>query len=83
MARIERDFGVEGTVMLGIWGIESAFADPLVQQNHKRPVIPSVAALAWGEPRLLAVQNFQRKIGMLPADGYAGVTLLARLREAR
>jgi len=28
-----------------------------------------------------AVQNFQRKIGMQPADGYAGVGLLARLRE--
>jgi len=24
---------------------------------------------------MLAVQNFQRKIGMTPADGYAGVTL--------
>jgi hypothetical protein len=29
-----------------------------------------------------AVVNFQRKIGMQPADGYAGVRLLARLREA-
>ena len=27
------------------------------------------------------VSNFQKKIGMEPADGYAGVTLLARLRE--
>jgi len=50
-ARIEKDFGVERSVMLGIWGIESAFGDPLVQQNHMRPVIPSLAALAWGEPR--------------------------------
>ena len=30
-----------------------------------------------------AVQDFQRKIGMQPADGYAGVTLLARLRQGR
>ena len=30
---------------------------------------------------MLAVQNFQRKIGMLPADGYAGV-LLARCAGA-
>jgi lytic murein transglycosylase len=37
--------------MLGVWGIESAFGDPLVQQNHMRPVIPSLATLAWGEPR--------------------------------
>jgi peptidoglycan lytic transglycosylase B len=51
LARIEKDFGVERSVMLGIWGIESAYGDPLVQQNHMRPVIPSLAALAWGEPR--------------------------------
>jgi len=36
-----------------------------------------------GNDTMLAVQNFQRKIGMQPADGYAGVNLLARLREAR
>jgi peptidoglycan hydrolase-like protein with peptidoglycan-binding domain len=28
-----------------------------------------------------AVRNFQRKVGMEPADGYAGVKLLARLRR--
>ncbi len=49
--RIERDFGVERAVMLGLWGIESAFGDPLVQRNHMRPVLPALAALAWGEPR--------------------------------
>src|SRR5437867_1844402 len=37
--------------MLGLWGIESAFGDPDVQKNHMRPVIPALAALAWGEPR--------------------------------
>src|SRR6266850_44876 len=50
-ARIEKDFGVERGVMLGLWGIESAFGDPVVQQNHMRPVIPALAALAFGEPR--------------------------------
>jgi lytic murein transglycosylase len=49
--RIERDFGVEPAVMLGVWGIESTFGDPIVQKNHMRPVIPSLAALAWAEPR--------------------------------
>lgn len=49
--RIERDFGVERAVMLGLWGIESAFGDPVVQRNHMRPVLPALAALAWGEPR--------------------------------
>jgi membrane-bound lytic murein transglycosylase B len=50
-SRIEKDFGVERAIMLGVWGIESTFGDPIVQQNHMRPVIPSLAALAWAEPR--------------------------------
>jgi len=50
-ARIEHDFGVERSIMLGVWGVESAYGDPVVQQNHMRPVIPALAALAWGEPR--------------------------------
>jgi peptidoglycan hydrolase-like protein with peptidoglycan-binding domain len=28
-----------------------------------------------------AVRAFQRKAGMNPADGYAGIALLARLRQ--
>ena len=51
LARIDKDFGVEPSVILGLWGIESTFGDPTVQQNHMRPVIPALAALAWGEPR--------------------------------
>jgi lytic murein transglycosylase len=50
-ARIEKDFGVERGTLLALWGVESAFGDPLVQQNHMRPVFPSLAALAWNEPR--------------------------------
>jgi membrane-bound lytic murein transglycosylase B len=49
--RIERDYGVERGTLLALWGVESAFGDPLVQQNHMRPVFPSLAALAWNEPR--------------------------------
>jgi membrane-bound lytic murein transglycosylase B len=51
LKRIERDYGVAPSVMLGVWGVESTFGDPLVQRNHMRPVIPSLATLAWGEPR--------------------------------
>jgi membrane-bound lytic murein transglycosylase B len=51
LARIEKDFGVEPGVILGLWGVESSYGDPVVQKNHMRPVIPSLAALAWGEPR--------------------------------
>ncbi|MBR1162469.1 lytic murein transglycosylase [Bradyrhizobium elkanii] len=49
--RIERDFGVERGTLLALWGVESAYGDPLVQQNHMTPVFPSLAALAWNEPR--------------------------------
>jgi membrane-bound lytic murein transglycosylase B len=34
-----------------------------------------------GNATMIAVRNFQRKVGMQPADGYAGVKLLARLRQ--
>jgi lytic murein transglycosylase len=51
LARVEKDYGVDQSVMLGLWGIESAYGDPDVQKNHMRPVIPALAALAWGEPR--------------------------------
>jgi membrane-bound lytic murein transglycosylase B len=50
-SRIDRDFGVERGIMLGLWGVESTFGDPIVQKNHMRPVFPSLAALAWNEPR--------------------------------
>src|ERR1700732_3853653 len=50
-ARIEQDYGVQRGTLLALWGVESAFGDPLVQQNHMRPVFPSLAALAWNEPR--------------------------------
>jgi len=50
-ARIEQDFGVERGTLLALWGVESAYGDPLVQQNHMTPVFPSLAALAWKEPR--------------------------------
>ena len=51
LSRIEKDFGVEPASMLGVWGIESAFGDPIVEKNHMRPVIPALATLAWAEPR--------------------------------
>ena len=49
--RIERDFGVERGTLLALWGVETAYGDPLVQKNYMRPVFPSLAALAWNEPR--------------------------------
>ena len=51
LERIEKDYGVDRYIMLGLWGNESAFGDPVVQKNFMRPVLPALAALAWGEPR--------------------------------
>src|SRR5262249_51872080 len=51
LARIEKDFGVEPAILLALWGVESGYGDPAVQKSHMRPVFPSLAALAWGEPR--------------------------------
>ena len=51
LERIERDYGVDRYTMLGLWGMESAFGDVVVNPKHMRPVVPALAALAWGEPR--------------------------------
>jgi lytic murein transglycosylase len=49
--RLEADFGVSRAILLGLWGMETAYGDPVVYQKHMRQVFPCLAALAWGEPR--------------------------------
>jgi membrane-bound lytic murein transglycosylase B len=49
--RIEQRYGVDRYIMLGLWGIESAFGDVIANPKLMRPVIPALAALAWGERR--------------------------------
>ena len=51
VARVEKDYGVDRYIMLGLWGMESSFGDVIVNPKYMRPVIPALAALAWGEPR--------------------------------
>jgi lytic murein transglycosylase len=51
LARIEKDYGVDRHIMLGLWGMESSFGDVIVNRKYMRPVIPALAALAYGEPR--------------------------------
>jgi len=51
LGRIEKDYGVDRYVMLGLWGMESSFGDLIVNRKYMRPIIPALAALAWGEPR--------------------------------
>ncbi|HEX2655418.1 MAG TPA: lytic murein transglycosylase [Xanthobacteraceae bacterium] len=51
LARIERDYAVDRYIMLGLWGMESVFGDVVTNPKHMRPVLPALAALAWGDPR--------------------------------
>lgn len=51
LGKIERTYGVDRYVMLGLWGMESAYGDVIDNPKHMRPVMPALAALAWGEPR--------------------------------
>jgi membrane-bound lytic murein transglycosylase B len=51
LARVEKEHGVDRHVLLALWGVESAYGDPMVQQKYMRPIFPALAALAWGEPR--------------------------------
>jgi lytic murein transglycosylase len=51
LSRLERDYGVDRYILLGLWGMESAFGDVVTNMKHMRPVFPALAALAWGEPR--------------------------------
>ncbi|WP_088348035.1 MULTISPECIES: lytic murein transglycosylase [Rhodomicrobium] len=51
LARIEKKYGVDRNIMLGLWGMESAFGEVVFNPKHMRPVIPALSALAWGDPR--------------------------------
>ncbi len=51
LSRIEKDYGVDRSIMLGLWGMESSFGDVIANRKYMRPVIPALAALAYGEPR--------------------------------
>jgi membrane-bound lytic murein transglycosylase B len=51
LERIEKTYGIDRYTMLGLWGMESAFGDVATNPKHMRPIIPALAALAWGDPR--------------------------------
>ena len=51
LTKIEHDYGVDRYAMLGLWGMESSFGDVVDNRKYMRPIIPALAALAWGEPR--------------------------------
>jgi membrane-bound lytic murein transglycosylase B len=51
LARLENDFGVDRHIMLALWAVESSYGEVIDNPKYMRPVMPALAALAWGEPR--------------------------------
>jgi len=51
LARVEKDYGVDRYIILGLWGMESSFGDVIDNRKYMRPIIPALAALAWEAPR--------------------------------
>ena len=51
LSRLEQDYGVDRYILLSLWGIESSYGDVIDNPKYMRPVIPALAALAFGEPR--------------------------------
>ncbi len=51
LSRLEHDYGVDRYTLLGLWGMESSFGDVIDNPKYMRPIIPALAALAYGEPR--------------------------------
>ena len=51
LGRIEQDYGVDRFLLLSLWGNESSYGDVVDNPKYMRPVIPALAALAYGEPR--------------------------------
>jgi peptidoglycan lytic transglycosylase B len=51
LASIEKDYGVDRYIILGLWGMESSFGDVIANRKYMRPIIPALAALAWSAPR--------------------------------
>ncbi len=49
--RIERVYGVDRHILCALWGLETSFGDLVVTPKYNRPVLPCLAALAWGDPR--------------------------------
>ena len=51
LSRIEHDYGVSRYIILSLWGNESSYGDVIDNPKYMRPVIPALAALAYGGSR--------------------------------
>jgi len=74
-ARIENDFGVERGTLLALWGVESAYGDPLVQQKPHAADIPRAHGTGLertAPPRLLGNRTDQRAADRRPRLEHPG-----------
>ena len=51
LAAIESRYGVDRFTVLSVWGNETAYGEVFNNPRVMRPVLRSLATLAWGEPR--------------------------------
>jgi lytic murein transglycosylase len=68
LTRLEKDYGVDRYTLLGLWGMESSFGDVVTNPKYMRPVIPALAALAYGEPRRRAYWEAELLNALLIVD---------------
>ena len=47
-ARVEKDYGVDRYILLGLWGMESSFGDVVANPKYIKQVRLALAALVWG-----------------------------------
>ncbi|MEL7273722.1 MAG: lytic murein transglycosylase [Pseudomonadota bacterium] len=51
LARIERKYGVSANILLAIWSMESGYGEALKKERAMRPIIRSLATLAYADRR--------------------------------
>ncbi len=51
LTRIEKDYGIDRYILLSLWGNESSYGDVIDNPKYMRPIIPALAALAFGGSR--------------------------------
>lgn len=49
--RIEKAYGVDPVIIAAVWGMESGYGDLNGNPKYMKPVLTSLATLAWNEPR--------------------------------
>ncbi len=51
LASVERQYGVDSNIVAAIWGLESSYGGLVDNPKYMRPVLASLATLAFAEPR--------------------------------